>query len=326
LSFKNIKGQDRAVRLLKNAAAGGKAAHAYIFLGPSGVGKRLAALNFARALNCGSLSAGDSCDVCASCRKITTLNHPDVSVCRPDNSDGSIGIDAIRRLIKSVAFKPYEGKVKVGVIDGADRLTAEASNALLKTLEEPPADSVLILITEDISTLYKTIVSRSQIVRFFFLKADTIQSVLVKEHRMDEAKARILSHLASGSLAAALKFQDDDFCGKRSDLINNLIRKTFFESDYDKVTRSDLKLYLGLMLTWFRDILLKKIGMEDSFFVNIDRKDAVAAEAAKFDTGYLMNVIDEIVLTNSYLGQNVNPKIAMGLLGLNISRGGACTR
>ncbi|MDP3804737.1 MAG: DNA polymerase III subunit delta' C-terminal domain-containing protein, partial [Candidatus Omnitrophota bacterium] len=145
-----------------------------------------------------------------------------------------------------------------------------------------------------------------------------VKEILIKVHKMDDSKAHILSRLSSGSLGEALKFKEDAFFDKRSGLIDGLLKRTFFNSDFEAVSKEDLKLYLGLMLSWYRDVLITKAGMEDSMLVNLDKKDAISGEAKRMNMDYLDNVIKEIIQTNSYLDQNANSKLAMGVLGSKI--------
>ncbi|MBI5144122.1 MAG: DNA polymerase III subunit delta' [Candidatus Omnitrophica bacterium] len=322
MSFKDIKGQDSAIRFLNGALENNRVSHAYIFLGPSGVGKKLTALNFAKALNCKSETR--PCDNCISCKKINNLNHPDIFLLKQDEKSLSIKIDKVREMIWSIGLKPYEGKKKVYIIDGADFMTQESSNALLKTLEEPPSESVLILIAEDLGTLFRTIVSRSQIVRFFPLRTEAIEEILVKVYKIDSVKAHILSHLACGSLGNALEFKDEGLFDKRSALLAGLSNNTFFDSDFDGVSKDDLKLYLGLMLAWYRDILITKIGLGDSALINIDRIDAIVSQAKRLDYDHIDSAIREVISTTAFLDQNANAKLAMGALGMKI--GEICTR
>ncbi len=318
MSFKDIKGQDRAINFLKTSYANNKVSHAYIFLGPDGVGKKTIALNFAKLLNCLSETPNKPCDNCASCKKTDSLNHPDIFLLREEKKGASVKIDDIRELIRLISLKPYEGRYKVFIIDGADFLTQEAANALLKTLEEPPRGSILILIVEDISSIFRTIVSRSQIVRFFPLTANEIKDVLVKKYGIDDLKAHILSYISSGSLGSAIKFKDGDFMQKRVEVINELSKDSFFNSDFDGLSKDDFKLYLDTMLIWYRDILAKKAGADDSKLVNIDKVSEISAIAKRVDFDYLDGAIRQIILTNSYLDQNANPKLAMSTLGINI--------
>lgn len=150
MSFEDIRGQDRAISLLKGSIASGRMSHAYIFYGPGGIGKSLVAMNFAKALNCLGDSESRPCDACAPCKKADASNHPDILLLKPEKEGGSIAIDDVRALIKDASLKPYESRKKFYIIDEASSMKEEAASALLKTLEEPPSDSVFILIVENL--------------------------------------------------------------------------------------------------------------------------------------------------------------------------------
>ncbi len=318
MSFKNIKGQDSALKFLKGSLENNRISHAYIFLGPSGVGRKLTAVNFAKAANCLSVGGPDSCDTCQSCRKIDSSNHPDVLILKPEKESSVIKIEKMRELIKDIGLKPYEGRKKVYIIDGANFMKHEASGAILKTLEEPPTDAVLILLAENLGSLLRTIVSRSQVVRFYPLGAGEVKDILVKEYSIDDKKAHILSHLFSGRPGEALKYKDEDFFTKRSFLIEGLAGMTFFETDFERISKEDLRMYLGMMLSWYRDIIARKFGAGDELLINVDRKDVIRAESASLSADYLNSVIDQIISTNSFLDQNANPKLAMSMLAIKI--------
>ncbi|MCM8760692.1 MAG: DNA polymerase III subunit delta' [Candidatus Omnitrophica bacterium] len=318
MSFKDIKGQSRAVSFLENSIANRRISHAYIFYGPKSVGRKLAAVNFAKALNCLSLSAVP-CDSCASCKKIDASSHPDVSVLKVKADSYSIKIDDIRTLIRDIALKPYEARKKVYLIDGANSLTEEAANAILKTLEEPPTDSVLILITERLWGLLPTIVSRSQVVKFFALAVETVKDVLVNHYGIDNTRAHVLACLSSGGIEEALMYQDDKFFEKRRLFIDAIVNKAFFNWDFDRTSREDFKWYLNIMLTWYFDILRYKVGIfSESETVNIDRKDTIKAESKKISFEKLDGAIKQIISTATFLEQNANPKLAMAVLGAMI--------
>ena len=317
MSFKDIKGQSEAIAFLKSSIENNKIAHAYIFLGPGGIGKKMTALNFAKALNCSADVAKKPCDGCVSCKKIDGRNHPDVFLLKPEKEGASIGIDRIRALIRDIGLKPYEANKKVYIIDDADAMTQEASNALLKTLEEPPSGSVIILVTENTNLLLPTIVSRSQGVRFFSLGVDEVKNILMKDYKLDGRMAQVLSHISSGRLGSAIKYKDGDFFDKRSRIIKGLIDNTLFDSDFDGLSKGDLKLYLDIMLTWYRDVLVAKVGdTSPEALINIDEKDAVSDQARRLDFGHLDSIIKQIISTGLFLEQNANPKLAMSMLAL----------
>lgn len=315
MSFEDIKGQDSALLLLKRSIESNKLSHAYIFLGPGGIGKKTVALNVAKGLNCGDAKDGSPCDRCACCKKIDALNHPDVFLLKPDKDGASIGIDKVRELIKNIGLKPYEARRKVYIIDDAGLMTHEAANAILKTLEEPPAGSVIILVAESLDEILPTIQSRSQIVKFFPLKPDAVKDILIKECGMDPTKAAVLSRISSGSIGAALKYEDAAIFKKRADIIERLISGSFFDPETDNISRNELRMHLDIMLTWYRDILVTKAGAAgSSAIVNADKADAIGKEAARLDFDYLEMMIKKIISTGAFLEQNINPKLAMGNL------------
>lgn len=320
MSFSDIKGQDRVISFLKVSIANNRVGHAYIFWGPAGIGKALTALNFAKALNCENKNEDAPCDQCASCKRIASSNHPDVFLIKPEKDNSGIGIDRIREMIKDITLRPYEAKKKVYIIDGAQGMTLDAQNALLKTLEEPSSESVLILLAESPSGLLPTIQSRCQAVKFFALGIDEVKSILVEEYKVDNINAHILAHLSSGRLGEALLYRDASLLEKRSWVIKGLADKTLFDSDFDRLSKRDLKFYLDVMLTWYRDILIAKtlVHTGETPLVNIDKEDIILRESKTSEIEGLGDIIKQIISTSFFLEQNANPKLAIAALGANI--------
>ncbi len=317
MSFEDIKGQDNAIDFIKNSVKNNKISHAYIFSGPTGVGRKMAALNFAKALNCLDLKDGEPCGACIPCRKIDASNHPDVFIFSPEKEGSGIGIDKIRSIIKDIGLKAYEGRKKVYIIDGADSITRQGANALLKTLEEPPSDSVLILIAENASALLPTIQSRAERVRFFPLAAEDISGILIRGYKLDKDKADLLSRISAGSAGKAIKYSDSGFFEKRGRIISSLEKKeSIMDMDFDTFSKPDMNLALEVMLAWYRDILIMKFGggKDKKSLVNADRFESINAAAAGLSFEDLNNIINRIILTGSFIDGNVNPKLAMGAL------------
>lgn len=316
MSFRDIRGHDAAISFLKSSADGGRLANAYIFCGVGGIGKKLTALNFAKMVNCLDPKGSSGCDNCPSCKKIDSLNHPDVHLVAPDKKGASVKIDDIRTIIKDIGLKPYEARTKFYIIDGADKLTEEAANALLKTLEEPSANSSLILIVENPRRLAPTIRSRCQFVKFFPLDTAIVEEILTVSHNVDKVKAHLLAKISCGRAGAALELNDEDYFDKREHVIKTLLSGSLSDMEFDKMPKTDLRAFLNTMLTWYRDILASKVG--DQGLVNIDKKDLVSAEAGKISFGKLDTLLKSIISTQSYLDQNANPKLAMTALGLGL--------
>ncbi|MDX9872471.1 MAG: DNA polymerase III subunit delta' [Clostridia bacterium] len=179
MAFTEIIGQEKAVGLLQKALATGRIAHSYIFCGPSGVGKNRTAQVFARSLNCTDPRDGAACGICSACQKALAGNHPDILCIVPDGT--AIKIGQIREVQEKASFKHYEGAYKVIILDEADKLTAEAANSLLKILEEPPVQTVFILLAEELSRLPVTVASRCQVIPFKLLEKDALERILTSQ-------------------------------------------------------------------------------------------------------------------------------------------------
>lgn len=204
-SLRDIFNQEPAVNLLKQALSKNKIAHAYLFTGPKGVGKETTAKALIYHLFC-QFSQEDPCGSCLSCKKLDKGIHPDLVKIAPEKRD--IRIDTIREIERFIRFRPLEAPYKVILILQAEKLNPEAGNALLKSLEEPPTYVIFILITENITQLLPTIISRSQIVKFRPLPEKTIEEFLVKYAGYEENLAQTLAELSLGSLGRALEIAE----------------------------------------------------------------------------------------------------------------------
>jgi len=205
MKFSEIVGQEVAVNILKKSIENNRCAHAYLFVGPQGVGKRTTAIAFAKGLNCRS-SSSDGCDRCDSCVKIENGKHPDVELITPREGGLAISIEQIRKLQRDVSYKPLEAKWKVYIVDDAADATEEAANCLLKTLEEPPPQVIIILVTENIYRLLSTVRSRCQSVLFRQIPRNLIEKILVHQYQVPPEEARSLAWLSSGSIGRALYY------------------------------------------------------------------------------------------------------------------------
>ena len=222
MALKDIIGQEKALNILKGCINKERIPHAIFFAGDEGIGKKLTAINFAKALNCTGASDGpdlfadkpaeqdtavfkDACDKCSSCIKIDKGNHPDLFMIEPEGDGGQIKVSAIRQLEESLSYKPFEGQWKIAIIDNTDRMNTAASNAFLKTLEEPSQKSLLILISSRPDTMLTTIRSRCQRVNFSPLPIDTMSGLLQDKYaEFDHEQASLLSTLSGGRLGYAL--------------------------------------------------------------------------------------------------------------------------
>jgi DNA polymerase-3 subunit delta' len=221
MAFASILGHQRLRALLARAVAHRRLPPALLFSGPSGVGKKTLALAVGRALLC-EKGGGDACDACASCGRAARRLHPDVLLVEPDGL--SIKIEQVRDAVREIAGRPFEGHARAFVFDEAHLLTEQAQNALLKSLEEPPASSHVFLVTASPQALLPTIRSRCQTLRFSPLPQSVLETHLRESSGLPADEARLRAALSGGSLGAALAFESEVWRDLRLELLEMLER------------------------------------------------------------------------------------------------------
>jgi DNA polymerase III subunit delta' len=262
MSFKDIVGHEKQIALLQGFMAKNRLPHALLFHGMEGIGKRTTALIFAKALNCVEENQ-DACDVCSSCRKVEHGNHLDVVILEAQGQ--FIKIQAVRDLQQQMKFKPWEGKKRVCIIDDAERMNDAAANTLLKTLEEPPASNIIVLISSRPYQLPATILSRCQQLRFNPLPEDKAASLLTARLPIDAQTAITLASSSGGSIAGALEMHKGSYLGIRDDLMDMIseagtgdpLRRLSLANRLGD-DREDILERLGILRMCFRDILFYK--------------------------------------------------------------------
>jgi DNA polymerase-3 subunit delta' len=210
-----------AIEMLRKALRSKRIASAYLFHGPDGVGKSLAASDFAKGLVCEKEGA-NACGLCSSCRRVDSGNHPDVHWYRPMGKMRLIKIDTVRELIAQTGLKAFEAKWKVFILVDADRMKVEGQNALLKTLEEPPGQSVLILISSNPAGLLPTIISRCQEICFLPIPGRELEDAIAEKWGAEPEEAHLVASLACGSMGSAKRLLDRENLGRRRALLDLL--------------------------------------------------------------------------------------------------------
>lgn len=262
-NLSEILDQIPAVNLLRNSLERERLSHAYLFTGPKGVGKETTAQAFLFHVLCIE-KVLSPCGNCLGCKKLTKNVHPDVYKIVPEKKE--ITINQIREINNFLKYRPLEGKFKIILIKNAEKMNLEASNALLKSLEEPPSYAIFILITENFTQLLPTIVSRSQMVRFRPLSKRSILKVLTERFGFDKIVAETLADIAQGSLGRALRIAEKGFLED----LNSFVKAGFSKNAYlrfkvaerlSSYTSEDLDDIFYLLLTWiWRSYLSRKVG------------------------------------------------------------------
>lgn len=272
LCFSELLGQEKAKRLIRRSLVAERLPHAYIFRGPEGVGKSLFARGLAAAVNCRNADQVEACGSCVSCRKFGSMNHPDFQLIRPDK--GAIKIDQVRKLTKDLGYAPFESKMRVIVLEDVHTMRGEAANSLLKTLEEPPPDNLLVLTADSSREILATMISRCQVIPFTCLSLGQTTDILV-QHGIDRETARLFSRLSEGSPGKSLMLHKKNMVPLLGEVVLALSDPAL-DSDRDVSAllilaekmaslKEDLPILLGLLKLWLRDLLIGE-GEENFIF------------------------------------------------------------
>lgn len=324
MNFNSIIGQPVLVGSLKRAVQEDMVANGYIFCGPKGSGKRLAASVFARALNCRGAEPDKPCGGCISCRKFDSGNHPNIEVIKPTGA--SIKIKQIREVITKVSKKPFESGYKVIVMEDADKMTQDAQDAFLKTLEEPPANTIFILLVQNHNSLLPTVLSRCQI--FYLKKVSTqqIENYLTEHYNYDKEQITFAAAAANGIIGRAVEIlSNKELQETRRNYVNFITKIS--NASYTELSamagdfadsKDAAERLLDFMLSWYRDILISKQDCEKQVLVNSDNADVIVRQGEKLDESKLNRIIDAIKRTISYINHNVGTKNSIDSMLLNI--------
>ena len=309
MPFSDIKGQEAALGMVRAFLSAGHPEGGYLYSGPDSVGKKMAARILAQALNC-SANNNDACGLCPSCKKIEKGQHPDVHMI--SSLTQQLKIEEIRQLQKDINLKAYEGSFKVFIIDNAHTLTPEASNCLLKVLEEPPKSSLIILVTDKPNLLFKTIISRCKVVKFKAGEREGLKKILREDYGLDGGFAHFLAYFSEGRLGEALRLKETDILGIKNSIIDKVMAPSSYGIEGLKIEdRESFRLSLNILNTWFRDIYLMKSGMPEPEAINFDRRGDLFSSMSRFSRLDLERIIGAISSTAFYLERNINTRLLL---------------
>lgn len=322
MPFKDILGHDRIIEVFRRSLRSGKLAHSYIFEGVQGCGRRKTALAFIQALFC-DLRGDDACGICPSCRKVASGNHADIHILGPLPDKRDISVDQIREFQRELNLRPYEAPRKACLIEPADRMNANSANSLLKTLEEPPGDAIIILITENADILLQTIRSRCQLVHFTPLSPEHIRQLLLQQG-FETSKADILSTMAEGSMQQALEQDNEELLEKQklvfqhmTNLNASAIASVFEASEELAGPRDETLQTLDIMISFARDLVYLAAG--DALIINTTFKPALLQLADRLSLGKAVEMLDAILETRRDIQRNANNKLALDCLFIKLA-------
>lgn len=307
MPFGDVIGQEKATRMLQGILSTGKLATAYLFSGEKGVGKFKTAVAFASAINCESPVGTDGCGSCGSCRKIASSQHPDVKIISPDG--GLINVDEIRAVEEFLSFTPYEGKKKVVIVDDADLMNMYSANAFLKTLEEPPNDSIIILVSSRQDMLAETILSRCLKIRFGTLSESRLNDAARNLGLTGLSDVRI--RLAMGRVGQLI---DEETIPRRDDTLNifeDMISGKDVPVPKERETIDEL---IDQFILFIRDMIVYMSSGDHGALFNIDLSKRITNLCKDIDVKAIINVYGLLTDLRKRTGYNLNKAVTFNYL------------
>lgn len=343
--FDRLTGNQRVKETLRRMLTGGRVPGALLFVGEDGVGKKRFALELAKALNCLSPSSSEACDVCSSCvrlsqskfpdyttaddnkDKLVRSEHLDVALARPYNR--VLRIELMREIEREANSRPFEGRARVFLIDDADKLNQNSSSALLKTLEEPPKSSHLILITSRPGSLLSTIRSRSHVVRFAPLAPAEIEEHLIRAGKVSREDARLLSRVAGGSIGRAAEFDLETYREHRQAMLSvlnaaavtldrtQLLRAA--EEMNDPKRKDEYESRLDLLAGLIHDVWTLSLGTSADGLINEDLGPQLSKIGSRLESKRAARWLSQIETLRRGLDVNINRKVSTDVLFLSMA-------
>ena len=321
MTFESIIGQDRPIRFLNQMLHKGSLPHALLFTGIDGIGKRKTAVALGMALNCLSPAGVSACGACPSCHKVVSGSHPDMVTVRPEGT--FIKIDQVRRVSRELRFAPLDGKRRIVIIDDAQAMNLEASNAILKILEEPPKHTILILTAFQKADLLPTIASRCQQIAFRPIPHEKVAEVLVNSRGLKRETAMAIAVATKGSLGKALSMDGEAWTEWRSGLLEQIsslsmksIQPVLGFSDVLSRDKDRLADALDMLMTWFRDLLMCKVAPER--IINRDAINEIEQVSKGQSIRQLLEKVEAVLSAQTAISRNSNPRLALDVMMVHL--------
>ncbi|MBA3868832.1 MAG: DNA polymerase III subunit delta' [Chloroflexota bacterium] len=320
-----IYGHEWAVEHLRKSIANARIRHAYLIVGSESIGKETLARALAMTLNCTSEDENARpCGQCSSCKRIASGNHPDMIYSELDGTTGALKIEEIRTVTGKIALKPYEARYRIAILRDFDHARPQAQDALLKTLEEPPPQALLILLAPSTESLLPTITSRSQVIHLRPLPTETVHEILVRDKQVPEDQADLLARLSGGRMGWVMQvLAEPSMLEQRTEALNILEksvpmnRAKRFEIAED-LSKDKLALYplLELWQSYWRDVLLlcQGIGKNPA---NIDRLATLEQIASHTSADEALTALQATRTLLSNLTTNLNLRLALEVMFLD---------
>jgi DNA polymerase III subunit delta' len=323
MSFSQILGHHKQLEALRGALICGRLHHAYLFVGMEGVGKKVIALGLAKAIHC-SATAGDFCGECTDCARIQDGNHPDVRIIEPLTGKKEIGIQQIRDLEKKLNFRSFSGKKKIAILDPATLMNLSAQNALLKTLEEPPENSLIILITATDGGLLPTLRSRCLRLVFGPIARDLVAGFLLARKGMGGDMAASLAAMSMGSPGSIVGIETSKLLERRQEWMRLLSGLDFGDdhaaadaAEIFAASKEDSLKFLEWTESWYRDLVVYAVTKNTQNMVNIDMLPQIQEQSARLDMERALSQISETRGAAARIQRNLNRRMVMESLFLN---------
>lgn len=327
MGFAEIIGHDRQLSTLRSALASSRLHHAYFFVGPEGVGKRTTAIALAKTVHCMQLD-DDFCGQCVNCARISDGNHADVRFVEPLAGKKEISIQQIRELERELNYRSFSGGRKIAVIDPAMSMNLASQNALLKTLEEPPQDSLIILIAANAGALLPTVRSRCLRLPFAPLTRREVAGFLQAKLAMNAGDAEFLAAMSMGSIGAAVNLDKDELIEKRRNWVDTLSslkagdhHAAMLAAEALSANRDDALKFLKWSESWYRDVLVHAVTENAGALVNLDLLEQIRQQSVSNSAETALNAISRVADAAAGIQRNLNRRMVLEKFLFGVVRG-----